>query len=1033
LSNLHNPYVGPRTFTPAESDRFFGRETEARELLALVISERLVLFYAQSGAGKSSLINTRLVPRLVEEGFLVLPIARVGGELPEDVTVVDNIFIFNLLLDLEQRRQDPNRFAHMTLSYFLANLATTDGEHFNYDDSPPDDDANRALPADEIYEEPPHVLIIDQFEEILTTHLDRWPERAGFFRQLDQAMRDDPLLWVVLTLREDYVAALDPYAALLTNRLTDRYYMQRMGYRAAMEAIQRPAELANRPFTAEAAQTLTDNLRQLKGGQALGQFIEPVQLQVVCYKLWERLNSRLPPAQPSPTRPGSQTSTPGVERIEEGLTITIADLQELGDVDQVLTGFYEDGLKRAIEQTNQSERQLRGWFDTRLITPARTRDLVYRGETEGLPNTVIDRLADSYLIRAVIRGGETWYELTHDRLVEPIIEANLHWQATYYNPVATAYNVWLDAARSPDKLLQGTQLQEAQSFAQSHPLEVTPEEQSFLADCQRQAEEVWERTRQATRRRNMTIGVAVMVAVVMGLLAFWGWSSALDAAEQRRTAEAAFGEAKTALATAETAGTAIAQEQAATEAELNFYQTTDPQVRVNHLVTLLGRPGYENRVIRLFWGLPTIGDQIALFNVEADDRLVAVIEQIYVTLADVNRTGHTDLLLAAMAKALEPLQQTSREADAIKTELDQWFLAREKVREEPYNAEATLVEYNELIALNDANPASLYERAVALAELPDNPAALADLERVMALVGGDPAFAATGALEGGVEFATPGQVSQAVRRLIKIKPELGRALNDEGATYDGLQKEVGPFSEASVITDGSGVKMVLVPAGPFKMGSNLYSREQPLHKVDLDYDFYIDQYEVTNAQYIACQDDGSCTPPNNTGSTNRAEYYGHPAYENYPVIYVDWEQARRYCAWRGDGTRLPTEAEWEKAARGTDGRTYPWGEHIACHLTNYWGVHGACKGDTVPVGQYPAGVSPYGAFDMGGNVWEWVQSEHQDYPYRADDGRENLNSTNARVLRGGSWDDVDTYIRAADRISSDPAFTGSGLGFRCAR
>jgi len=275
MKNLNNPYVGPRTFTRAEGDRFFGRETEARELLALVISERLVLFYAQSGAGKSSLINTRLAPRLADEGFLVLPIARVGRDLPGGVAEVDNIFIFNVLLCLEQSQPEPSRFTQLTLSHFLTNLSSRDGNFFYYDDSPPSATSDD-LTADETYDEPPHVLIIDQFEEILTTHLDRWPARADFFRQLDQALRDDPLLWVVLTLREDYVAALDPYAPLLANRLSDRYYMQRMGHRAALDAIQRPAKLAGRPFTPDAAQTLADNLRQLKGDQAVGQFIEPV-------------------------------------------------------------------------------------------------------------------------------------------------------------------------------------------------------------------------------------------------------------------------------------------------------------------------------------------------------------------------------------------------------------------------------------------------------------------------------------------------------------------------------------------------------------------------------------------------------------------------------------------------------------------------------------------------------------------------------------------------------------------------------------
>ena len=256
-----NPYVGPRTFTSKERRFFFGREREARDLLSLVISERLVLFYAQSGAGKSSLINARLIPALQEkEGFLVLPVGRVNGELPEGVDEVDNIFIFNLLLSLDQSNKSPERFARMTLKDFLENLVTEDGERYYY--AAPADDA----PAEEeaVYEEPPHILIIDQFEELVNTHLARWQERRLFFEQLNEAMKADPMLWVLLTLREDYVAALRPYMRMMPNNMRARFYMQRMEAPAARQAIEEPARLAGRPFAPGVASTLVDNLRQIR-------------------------------------------------------------------------------------------------------------------------------------------------------------------------------------------------------------------------------------------------------------------------------------------------------------------------------------------------------------------------------------------------------------------------------------------------------------------------------------------------------------------------------------------------------------------------------------------------------------------------------------------------------------------------------------------------------------------------------------------------------------------------------------------------
>ena len=129
---VDNPYVGPRTFSHAQYRLFFGRDREARDLLARVVSERLLLFYAQSGAGKSSLINARLIPGLQGEGFAVLPIARVGGELPAGLDRVENVFLFNLMHSLDHRQGDPKRLAGLSLTDFLASLTTEDGEHWEY-------------------------------------------------------------------------------------------------------------------------------------------------------------------------------------------------------------------------------------------------------------------------------------------------------------------------------------------------------------------------------------------------------------------------------------------------------------------------------------------------------------------------------------------------------------------------------------------------------------------------------------------------------------------------------------------------------------------------------------------------------------------------------------------------------------------------------------------------------------------------------------------------------------------------------------
>ncbi len=229
----------------------------------------------------------------------------------------------------------------------------------------------------------------------------------------------------------------------------------------------------------------------------------------------------------------------------------------------------------------------------------------------------------------------------------------------------------------------------------------------------------------------------------------------------------------------------------------------------------------------------------------------------------------------------------------------------------------------------------------------------------------------------------------------------------------------------------NGAEMILIPKGKFTMGNgNDDENEQPVHVVDLSA-FYIDKYEVNNLSYKECVVSGNCEPPVNSSSNSQTTYYDNPLYDTYPVIYVDWEMAKNFCEWRG--ARLPTEAEWEKSARGTDGRMYPWTGDVSCASANYK----ECGKDVVAVGSYENGTSPYGVYDMAGNVWEWVADLYQsDYYATLGDGvLDPMGPTigNTRVLRGGSWFNSAKSIRVTIRNDSDPLKTYNYVGFRCAR
>ncbi|HEX2225863.1 MAG TPA: SUMF1/EgtB/PvdO family nonheme iron enzyme [Candidatus Binatia bacterium] len=247
---------------------------------------------------------------------------------------------------------------------------------------------------------------------------------------------------------------------------------------------------------------------------------------------------------------------------------------------------------------------------------------------------------------------------------------------------------------------------------------------------------------------------------------------------------------------------------------------------------------------------------------------------------------------------------------------------------------------------------------------------------------------------------------------------------------------------AAVSHAGEAPDMVRIPAGSFWMGNeNGPADEKPRHQVNVA-EFFIDRTKVTNAQFAGFMNangtqaaDGQrwYDSDDNDARIHRRnnQWAADPGHENHPVVEASWYGALAYCRWLGK--RLPTEAEWEKAARGTDGRKFPWGndppDKSRAHFGGGWN-------ELKPVGSFPQGASPYGVFDMAGNGWEWVSSAYLPYPYDVTDGREDLMRDVVRGTRGGGHDSRPEEITTTQRgrqVSRNPRGGHHNISFRCAR
>jgi len=262
---------------------------------------------------------------------------------------------------------------------------------------------------------------------------------------------------------------------------------------------------------------------------------------------------------------------------------------------------------------------------------------------------------------------------------------------------------------------------------------------------------------------------------------------------------------------------------------------------------------------------------------------------------------------------------------------------------------------------------------------------------------------------------------------------------DAGIPDIGFMGDAGGITPVVSCNDLGGMlgEMCDVPAGPFAMGCNgaddtqCEDSEKPYHPVELS-GYLIDRFETTVSEYRACVAAKGCTSPHWGDLCN----YGESGHDNHPVNCVDWSQAQAFCAWAGK--RLPTEAEWEKAARGVSGWKYPWGNapEPTCDYAVMFDELACGTRDTMAVGSKPKGASPYGVMDMSGNVWEWVGDWFDTGYYAASPPKDPVGPAKGtyRVLRGGSWGmSYENFLRASARWGKEPAADFGTIGFRCVK
>lgn len=489
-----NPYVGPRSIQTGE--RLYGRDREVLDLYDRLQARRIVVLHSPSGAGKSSLVQAGLVPKLREGKFDVWRPIRVNLDPTglDGVAPSCNRYALSMMLSLEEELPEPHRRSSATLSHMSVSTYL------------------ETRPRRKKQLERPVVLLFDQFEEVLTVAPNAIADKQAFFDDLGAALGHERY-WALFVIREDFLAAFAPYRDRLPTQMLNTFRLDLLGLDGAREAALRPALSAGRTFPA--VDLLIRDLSTVRIQQSDGSFVaeqglhvEPVQLQVVCRRLWAAMP-------------------------EEARSIDADNIAKYASVSESLAGYYAQSVSDVARGDLGREREIREWVGEKLIVAGiRSQVRQGAGASGGLDNELIRGLLSNYLVRTEQRAGANWFELSHDRLVEPVARDNAAWEQENLHPLQVQARLWEHNRRDAGLLLSDEALHEAVTWAKSNAARMTNAEREFLELSQQHRAK-----QRAQRRRQAALtGTSIVVAMMMAGLVKWARDNQHEAEDARERA-----------------------------------------------------------------------------------------------------------------------------------------------------------------------------------------------------------------------------------------------------------------------------------------------------------------------------------------------------------------------------------------------------------------------------------------------------------------------------------------------------------------